>query len=111
MRYFSFISVIFLTFFGIFLHSVPTYDMTVERSPVYLSSDGTYHIAAKNAKNIWYIGLKNSKEGDEELCVEWDFSTEKKQECIDHDGETNSELFSFPVLADATAIASFRILG
>ncbi|MBC7503973.1 N-acetylmuramoyl-L-alanine amidase [Candidatus Gracilibacteria bacterium] len=46
-----------------------------------------------------------------DICVEWKFATEKKRECIDNDGNSGSEVFSFPVLSEAENGASFRIVG
>ena len=83
--------------------------MTIERSVATLAPDGSYHTATQNPKNIWYIGIKNTRESDDEICVDWTLATEKKTECIDHDGTSGSEIFSFPVLANATGVASFDI--
>ncbi|MBC7498551.1 N-acetylmuramoyl-L-alanine amidase [Candidatus Gracilibacteria bacterium] len=97
---------------GVLLHPLPIHDMTIERSPVVLAGNGSYHISTQKPKNIWYIGIKNPKTSDEHICVEWQFATESKRECIDHDGaNTSNEIFSFPVLVDATDRASLHILG
>jgi len=43
--------------------------------------------------------------------VDWTFATETKTECIDHDGASDTDLFTFPVLSNATESASFSIRG
>ncbi len=68
-----------------------------------------FHVLAQKPQNIWYIGIDNAHKYNENICVEWDFGTEKKQECIDHDGTETGQMFTFPVLSQALAQTSFRI--
>ena len=43
--------------------------------------------------------------------MNWQFAHEKKTECLDHDGASGDQVFSFPALADASTAAQFQISG
>ena len=111
MRYFFLIIWFFITGLIATIHTNPIYDLTVMRSSVSMDNDWKFNIVNTKPQNIWYISMANFTENSDNLCVEWDFWTEKKQECIDHDGSIGSEIFTFPVLSNAVSQASFHILG
>ena len=111
MRYYVLILWLLFTIISVSIEKIPTYDLSIERSIAQLSNDGSYRIQTTRMTNIWYIWVKKSSLNIEDTCIEWDFATEKKTECIDNDWESGSESFSFPVLSDAGSAASFHVMG
>lgn len=111
MRYFFLISWFLLILFTNCTYTIPTYNLTVERTIPTFTLSWEYYVSVQNPKNIWYIGIKKSDITDDTVCVEWSFDTEKKTECIDHDGAQDNEIFTFPVLSNAVNRVSFHILN
>lgn len=109
MRYFFLLLSFSFTSLLVFFHTVPTYDLSVERSLVTTYSDNSYQVHSEKPKNIWYIGIDTSVKSPEDICIEWDFRSEKKVECLDNDGAQSGQVFTFPVLSDALTDATFRI--
>ncbi len=111
MRFFSLIFCIFLLLLALVVDTTSTFDLTVFRSLVIRENDGSFYTMSSKPQNIWYIGIDNREKYNDEICVEWDLGTEKKKECIDHDGVDWGQMFTFPVLSDAVSRASFRFIG
>lgn len=86
MRFFSLIFCIFLLLLALVVDTTSTFDLTVFRSLVIRENDGSFYTMSSKPQNIWYIGIDNREKYNDEICVEWDLGTEKKKECIDHDG-------------------------